>query len=71
VRIALLSSSIVSELERELPNYCAVNETIVDVSESATSEDYEKTLTILAARPEAHVLMPFFVFQLALLDEDI
>lgn len=71
MKIAPLLESVVSELRRELPSYCFVGETTVDLTGSATSRDYETALRILARAPTVHILAPFFVFQDAPLDEGI
>ncbi len=71
MKIASLSERVVSELRKELPPYCFVGETTVDLTGSATSRDYETALRILARAPAVNILAPFFVFQDAPLDEGI
>ena len=69
--IAELSKKTFSELTSNLPSYCLVSETTVDLTGSATSADYESALNILAKDPAVSIMMPFFVFQDTLLDEGI
>jgi 3-hydroxypropionyl-CoA synthetase (ADP-forming) len=69
--LAPMSDATVSALKRDLPPYCFISETTVDLTGSATSQDYDTALQLLAKSPEAHILMPFFVFQDTPLDEGI
>ena len=69
--LAPMSDATVSALKNDLPPYCYISETTVDLTGSATSKDYNTALHILARSPEVHVLMPFFVFQDTPLDEGI
>ena len=71
MKVAPLSQRTISELAKKLPSYCFVSETTVDLTGSATSNDYEVALQILATTDDVHVLMPFFVFQDTPLDEGI
>jgi acyl-CoA synthetase (NDP forming) len=71
MKIAMLGEATISELTKQLPSYCFISETTVDLTGSATSNDYEISLRILAAASEVHVLMLFFVFQDTPLDEGI
>ena len=71
MQVAPLSPETVSELTRQLPRYCFVSETTIDLTGSATSKDYDTALRILAESPAVSVLMPFFVFQDTPLDDDI
>jgi 3-hydroxypropionyl-CoA synthetase (ADP-forming) len=68
---APLSTETVSELTKQLPPYCFVSETTVDLTGSATSKDYDVALQTVAKDPAVHILMPFFVFQDTPLDEGI
>jgi len=68
---APLQHAIISKLTENLPSYCFISETTVDLTGSATSADYDISLQILATDPEVDVLMPFFVFQDTPLDEGI
>lgn len=71
LKIAQLSRTSISELSKALPSYCFISDTTVDLTGSATSNDYERALQILAVDSAVHVLMPFFVFQDTPLGEDI
>ncbi|MFI5449348.1 MAG: acetate--CoA ligase family protein [Candidatus Bathyarchaeia archaeon] len=71
LKIASLSQTSISELTKALPSYCFISDTTVDLTGSATSNDYEAALQILADDSAVHVLMPFFVFQDTPLDERI
>jgi 3-hydroxypropionyl-CoA synthetase (ADP-forming) len=69
--IAPVASQSVSALTKKLSPYCFVSETTVDLTGSATSNDYEVALQILAQDPAVNILIPFFVFQDTPLDEGI
>jgi len=71
LHLAALSSSTKSKLTANLPLYCLVSQTTIDLTGSATSKDYNTALTALVADPNVGVLMPFFVFQDTPLEEDI
>jgi 3-hydroxypropionyl-CoA synthetase (ADP-forming) len=71
LKIAPLSQISISKLTKALPSYCFISDTTVDLTGSATSNDYEAALQILADDSAVHVLMPFFVFQDTPLDERI
>ncbi|HYW00628.1 MAG TPA: acetate--CoA ligase family protein, partial [Candidatus Acidoferrum sp.] len=71
LKIASLSQTSISKLTKALPSYCFISDTTVDLTGSATSNDYEAALQILADDSAVHVLMSFFVFQDTPLDERI
>jgi len=71
MNIAELSKRTICELTSNLPPYCLLSETTVDLTGSATSADYESAINILAKDPAVCIMMPFFVFQDTLLDEGI
>ncbi|MEM3072796.1 MAG: CoA-binding protein [Candidatus Bathyarchaeia archaeon] len=60
----------VNRLKERLPPYCVVGR-VVDLSGSATSKDYEATLEAFLEDEKVSLLMPFFIFQDAPLDEGI
>ena len=65
-----LSSEIAASLRAEYPSYYVVQNPI-DVTGSATSEDYEKGIRALLEDPSVDIVMPWFVFQNSPLDEGI
>ena len=69
--LATLSEATLSKLRKNLPAYCSVSETTVDLTGSASSKDYDLAFRILAEDPNVHILMSFFVFQDTPLDEGI
>ena len=71
LKIARLSPETIKELETNLPPYCYVTETTVDLTGSATSKDYETALRIAAKDNSVGLLAAFFVFQDPPLDEGI
>ncbi len=71
IPVAHLSQSTKTELAQKLPSYCLISDTTIDLTGSATSNDYHIALRTLASDPEVQVLMPFFVFQDTPLDEGI
>ena len=64
------SEDTVRKLKERLPPYCVVGR-VVDLSGSATSKDYEATLEAFLEDEKISLIMPFFIFQDAPLDEGI
>ncbi|MEM3506051.1 MAG: hypothetical protein QW589_05060 [Candidatus Bathyarchaeia archaeon] len=58
------------KLKDKLPTYCIIGNP-VDLTGSATSNDYSISMEILLEDPNVDLIMPFFVFQDAPLDENI
>jgi 3-hydroxypropionyl-CoA synthetase (ADP-forming) len=71
VEIAKLSKPTLEALRKELPPYCYISETTIDLTGSATSKDYETALRIAAKDDSVGLLASFFVFQDPPLDEGI
>ena len=59
-----------ASLERVLPSYAIIGPAI-DLSGSATAEDFETAMHLLLKDPQVDVLIPFFVFQDPTLGERI
>ncbi len=65
-----ISEDIEKQLKEKLPPFYIVHNP-VDITGSATPNDYEIVLEHLAKDPNIDILMPFFVFQNTLIDESI
>jgi 3-hydroxypropionyl-CoA synthetase (ADP-forming) len=65
-----LGEEITARLKAQYPTYYVVQNPI-DVTGSATSEDYEKGIEALLEDPDVDIVMPWFVFQNSPLDEAI
>jgi len=69
LKIAKLSDETVKEIREKIP--MAVISTLVDLTGSATTRDYEAALEAIAKDNNVDIIMPFFVFQDTPLGEDI
>lgn len=70
LQLPSLSDAATAKLKAEYPSYYLVQNP-VDVTGSATSEDYEKGIGALLEDPNIDIVMPWFVFQNSPLDESI
>ncbi|MGP8221972.1 MAG: acyl-CoA synthetase, partial [Acidimicrobiales bacterium] len=70
LEMPVLSEETASGLRAVYPPYYLVQNPI-DVTGSATSEDYEKGISALVHDPAVDIVMPWFVFQNSPLDEGI
>lgn len=71
LKLAIPRRETLNELKRMLPRYCQITGEIVDLTGSATSKDYEIAMDLLLSDDNVDVLMVFFVFADAPLDENI
>jgi 3-hydroxypropionyl-CoA synthetase (ADP-forming) len=70
LEVGIYSQETVIELKEKLPPYCMVKK-VVDLSGSATSKDFAATLEAFIKDEKINLVMPFFIFQDAPLDEGI
>jgi len=70
VKLASYSKATVEKLKESIPPYCVVGNP-VDLTGTATSNEYRIAIEMLLRDPNVDLLMPFFVFQDSPLDENI
>jgi len=70
VDVGRYSESTIEYLKRTLPPY-ALPRMVIDLTGSATSQDYRVSMEALLRDPNVDLLMPFFVFQDTPLGDDI
>ena len=70
IEVGNYSQKTVKSLQEILPPYCIVKK-VVDLSGSATKEDYAKTLQAFMKDENIDLAMPFFMFQDAPLEKDV
>ena len=70
IDLATYSEDTYKNLKKTLPPYCIVSNP-VDLTGSATSNEYKVSMERLLKDPNVDLLMPFFVFQDTPLDENI
>jgi len=70
IELATYSEETIKKLKKTLPSYCTVDNP-VDLTGSATSNEYKASIEALLKDPNVNLLMVFFVFQDTPLDENI
>jgi 3-hydroxypropionyl-CoA synthetase (ADP-forming) len=70
ISVGAQTRQTIASLERVLPSYAIIGPAI-DLSGSATAEDFETAMHLLLKDPQVDVLIPFFVFQDPTLGERI